>query len=153
MSAKPLADRFWNKVKKTNTCWEWIATKSMVGGYGVINNNKKAYRAHRVSYELAYGPIEDKSLFVCHKCDNPGCVRPDHLFLGTHEQNQQDKRDKGRQSRGEQMGLSKLTPDQVMFARNIYEREVITYTDIAYLLGVSYITIRSILLRKTWRHI
>ena len=97
----PIKDRFWTKVNKTEECWEWIATKNRYG-YGIITIGKvgmgksgKAFMAHRISYELTYGEF-DKSLFVCHHCDNPSCVRPDHLFLGTQTDNMRDCANKGR---------------------------------------------------------
>lgn len=85
--------RFWGRVLKTESCWLWAATPPTQ--YGSISLNGKTYMAHRLSYILANGPIDDGRL-VCHKCDIPGCVRPDHLFLGTHADNSLDMVAKGR---------------------------------------------------------
>ena len=99
--APPVVDmetRFWAKVNKTDGCWVWMASGNR--GYGVIAMPGRSGRmvyAHRYSYELHYGAF-DQSLLVLHHCDNPACVRPDHLFLGTHLDNQQDKVSKGRHS-------------------------------------------------------
>src|SRR5262245_56294238 len=79
--------RFWSKVQKTETCWLWTGAKTR--GYGAINIDHHAVLAHRVSYELHIGPIPD-GLYVLHRCDVHACVRPDHLFLGTHLDNIQD---------------------------------------------------------------
>ncbi len=86
-------DRFWAKVEVTDTCWYW--TSSTCRGYGLISIRNRHCRAARVAYELAYGPYPDE-LFVCHACDCPPCVRPDHLFLGTNTDNGADRRSKQR---------------------------------------------------------
>ncbi len=87
-------NRFWARVKKTKSCWEWTGTKRK-GGYGILKSNGKMVVASRFSYELLVIPIPN-GLIVCHKCDNPGCVNPTHLFLGTHLTNALDKMQKGR---------------------------------------------------------
>lgn len=94
---RSLAARFWAKVNKTPTCWLWTANR-LPKGYGVINVGGRAgsqQLAHRVSWELHFGPIPD-GLWVLHRCDNPPCVRPDHLFLGTVQDNVDDMVTKGR---------------------------------------------------------
>src|SRR5262245_52091786 len=88
---KPLQDRFWKYVNKTETCWLWTGAKHEFG-YGLINKGGaggRILRAHRVIWEWTNGPIP-KGFFVCHHCDVPACVRPDHLFLGTNKDNVQD---------------------------------------------------------------
>lgn len=89
-------------VRKTDTCWEWMGRRSKSGyGYFTIRTMTKritkslTWRAHRYSYVLYVGQIP-VGLLVCHRCDNPKCVRPDHLFLGTHKDNAQDRDRKGR---------------------------------------------------------
>jgi len=91
-----ISNRFWKKVDKSDgqgpkgQCWQWIASKDTCG-YGLL----KPTSAHRVSWEIHNGPIPD-SLSVLHRCDNPPCVRPEHLFLGTQKDNMQDRLAKGR---------------------------------------------------------
>ena len=90
-------ERFWNKVMKiveTDECWEWIAFKNK-DGYGLFGYNGKNQKAHRVSWQLHNGPIPD-GLCVLHKCDNPSCVNPNHLFLGTNADNIKDRVNKNR---------------------------------------------------------
>jgi hypothetical protein len=83
-----VVDRFWSKVEKTKDCWLWKGSK-LQSGQGQFSTNQGTVLAHRFSYELAHGKIPNK-LRVLHKCDNPLCVRPDHLFLGTDSDNMQD---------------------------------------------------------------
>lgn len=106
-------ENFWAKVDKSGDCWNWTAFKSK--GYGYIMCGwKNPVRAHRFSWVLHNGDIPD-GMFVCHKCDNPSCVRPDHLFLGTPADNVIDMVQKGRNVScpGPKNGVAKLTPEQV----------------------------------------
>ena len=96
---KTLKERFdekW-KVNLETGCWEWIAGKS-ASGYGHFKINNKQHVAHRVAYEIYNGLIPD-GMFILHKCDNPLCVNPEHLEIGTHQDNMYDKVSKNRQSR------------------------------------------------------
>jgi hypothetical protein len=92
---EPIEDRFWQFVNKTDTCWLWTGSRSR--GYGLIGAGAsgKTKSAHRVSYELANGPIP-AGMWVLHKCDNPPCVNPAHLFLGDRADNMRDAFRKGR---------------------------------------------------------
>lgn len=101
--------RFWSKVEKTDGCWLWRGAL-YGGGYAMVG--KPPRRGNRVSWELAYGPIP-KGMFVCHKCDVRHCVRPDHLFLGTHDDNMRDMWAKGRGS----LKARKLSVQQVLEVR------------------------------------
>lgn len=122
---RPLIERFWEKVQKTDFCWVWTGPTS--SGYGVIGvGGSRAHGAptvytHRLSWEIHHGPIAD-GLHVLHHCDNPPCVNPDHLFLGRHLENVRDMWAKGRAAvqvdpsraaRGERNGAHKLTEEQV----------------------------------------
>lgn len=93
----PLAERFWAKVTKTEACWLWNGFLNQNGyGYFRINSPRCQIRAPRMAYELSVGPIPP-GLFVCHHCDNPSCVRPDHLFIGSQLDNMRDMAKKGHQ--------------------------------------------------------
>ena len=87
-------ERFWAKVEKTDWCWIWTGARSQFG-YGNLTTNGKQENAHRVSWEIHFGPIPD-GMRVLHACDNPPCVRPFHLFLGTQKDNNRDRETKGR---------------------------------------------------------
>lgn len=157
-------DRFWAKVNKTDGCWLWTGC-TVRGGYGQFSTNKHLISAHRYSYALHSGPIPDQ-LNVCHRCDNPACVRPDHLFLGTQAENIADKVAKSRQAkgsthgtkvkpervaRGTRQGTSKLTDDQVRAIRAL--RPHLTVRALALQFGVSSSTIQDIVTWQIWKHI
>lgn len=102
--------RFWKKViKNSDGCWEWAA--SHIGGYGTFSIKEKSVYAHRVAFIIQNGPIPD-GLVVCHKCDNKGCVRGDHLFSGTFKQNTEDAISKRRMAYGLRNGAY-TKPDMV----------------------------------------
>jgi hypothetical protein len=90
----PFRERFERLITKTASCWIWGGVRG-TNGYGTIKKKSKAIRAHRASYELFVGPIPD-GMHVLHKCDNPLCVNPEHLFVGTHIDNMRDMEKKGR---------------------------------------------------------
>lgn len=145
---RPIADRLWEKVNKTDCCWEWTGATGRTSGYGVIEYNGKQTQPHRVVWELAYGPIPD-GMYVCHHCDNRLCVRPDHLFLGTPKENTADMIGKGRIARDERMPHTKLTPDDVRAVRAAPG----TAREVAAQFGISEIYVYQLRARQYRKHI
>jgi len=156
-------ERFWDYVKKSLFgCWEWKAGKD-AGGYGHFflkslgKGKKKHTKAHRFSWELHYGPIPD-GLFVCHKCDNPACVRPTHLFLGDNSTNIKDAFNKGRMTRrGIKNSRAKTTETEVIKIRKTNqlkgESQAALARRIAPRYNLSVIQVQKILGRRAWTHI
>lgn len=137
---------FWSHVSKTNTCWSWTGYTSRAG-YGLYHRTT----AHRFAWIATRGTIPT-DVNVCHTCDNRRCVNPDHLFLGSQLENMRDCVDKGRMRRGERHGQSVLTEHHVRSIRKLYEGRT-RKADLARMFGVSFMTITSIVRRKTWAHL
>ena len=142
-------------------CWNWTGYKN-TDGYGIIQKGNKLHRAHRVSYQIHKGEIK-QGLFVCHKCDNPSCVNPEHLFAGTPKENTQDAVQKGRINseqrrkaalkynvRGEKHCCAKLTNLDVMLIK-AFLGEDIQQKKIAFAFGVNKSTICDIHKGRTWK--
>lgn len=152
----PLTERFYRYVGPvTGTgCILWTGAVS-IGGYGIIGSGiaKGDYvYANRLSYEIFIGPIPE-SLFALHRCDNPPCVNPFHLFLGTHLDNARDKVAKGRQPKGENHGRAKLTDERVLAIRERYYRGDVGQEQLASDNGVSINTIARIVNHRNWTHL
>lgn len=156
---KPWIDTFNEKYipEPMSGCWLWIGAVDRKG-YGQMNRENIGHKiAHRFSWEYYIGPIPD-GLFVCHKCDIPSCVNPDHLFLGTAKQNTEDSIRKGRmftkkrwdnRPMGNKHGMSKLSEDDIPEIR----RDSRPLREIGSDYGVSGTTIFRIKKRETWGYI
>lgn len=132
--------RFYDKVKQMPSgCQEWQGAYR--GKYGAIKISGKVQSTHRVAYEFSYG-VFDKSLFVCHTCDNPKCVNPDHLFLGTHSDNMKDAYSKGRLTLSPNRSLDDEKVEQVKKA--IATKGQKSLRVIAENLGISHAIVKSI---------
>lgn len=146
-----MIDRFMDKVspEPNSGCWLWTATVDSCG-YGLfgVGGSGNSKRAHRVSYEMFKGSIGD-GLKVCHRCDNPSCVNPDHLFCGTDADNMADRDSKNRTAKGSKNGKSVLNEELVMFIRNDRRSE----RAIASEIGVSRGTVNAVRSGRTWGHV
>jgi hypothetical protein len=141
-------ERFWEKVDTSGgpeACWLWIGGYDS-NGYGSIDTT----RAHIFSWQLHYGPIPS-GILVCHTCDNPPCVRPDHLFLGTNGDNTADAVHKGRMCHGAAKPSAKLTEPQVYEIRELQGALSAAETGRRY--HVSYVTVLKIWSREKWRYL
>lgn len=150
--------RFWKLVDKSNYCWLWKGTKSRKG-YGrfvlSVNGHKQNFvAAHRYSYILEHGSIPN-GLMICHKCNNPACVRPDHLYAGTNSDNMQDSIRSGTfpPRYGEHNGISKLSYKIVKEARERYKQGNIGFWRLAKEYGVSKPAMMNAIKGKTWKHV
>lgn len=151
-----LEARFWSKVLKSeHGCWEWIAGRNTPNGYGCFYLGHKKLLAHRYSYELHYG--DPGELLVCHKCDNKGCVRPDHFFLGTASENILDAHRKGlvrlNPPKGERCPWAKLTNEIVHSLRARYAQGGISFKTLGAQFGVSEMTASRAVRGESWKHI
>lgn len=132
-------------------CWEWISNK-IPQGYGMFWHRGKSRRAHRISWEMKNGKIP-KGILVLHKCDNPSCVNPDHLFLGNYKLNSLDMLQKKRHRAisGEKHYLAKLNILKVRKIREEYSTGNFTQRDLASKYKISQPSIGDIINNKTWR--
>jgi len=141
--------RFWERVEKTDTCWLWTGAKGPFG-HGNIRRRPVTWMTHRLSWEWAYGPIPD-GLWVLHKCDVPACVRPDHLFLGTQRDNNNDRTAKGR---GGRVGtrVTKFGEDDVREIRRLYNAGM-TQREVGEKYGVTQATVSNIITGRTFGYV
>ena len=144
--------RFWSKVDRGISCWEWTACKGR-NGYGQFKYHGSPVWAHRFSaYVVGLIPSVHTDLKVLHKCDNPACVNPAHLFTGTDNDNVQDKVRKGRQAKGETSGRAKLTEMDVRYIR--YKASTgTTRKELAKEFEMDVSSVGYIIRRKLWPHV
>ena len=156
---KTLMERFMAKLPTDRTedgCWEWAAYRDR-DGYGTFSIQVGTFLAHRVSYMLFIGEIPD-GMHVCHRCDNPPCVNPKHLFIGTRSDNMRDMAAKGRGARppialGSKNGKSKLTELDVRKIIELSQMHTQTRRQIAQMFGVNRATVDGIVNGRTWKHV
>jgi hypothetical protein len=149
--------RFWTKVVRRPGCWIWLGARNNqgYGNFGSQRLRPRHRKAHRISWELAHGAIPP-GLCVLHHCDNPPCVNPDHLFLGTKQDNVDDMMRKGRHVpppglRGEQLPHTKLTWAQVAEIRRLAAERPRSGSMLARRFGVHPRTVNDLLHGKNWK--
>lgn len=152
--------RFWKKVRRGEGCWEWTGYRQspVYGGHGLFRRGDGRvgmHGAHRASWEIHNGPVPT-GLFVLHRCDNPPCVRPDHLFLGTQSDNVRDMDAKGRRRvrplHGEANPSARLTEALVLELRE-RNKGGEGYRRLARAFGISTATVQDAVSGRTWRHV
>lgn len=153
--------RFWNKVNKNGSipthmphlgqCWEWTGGLPRNGRPQWIFNGR-IQAVSRVSWQIINAPITD-GLLVLHKCDNPKCVNPLHLFLGTHQDNMDDMKAKGRQLKGHNSHNAIITKEDVLEIRRLHKEMEYTRKQLSQQFKITVSSVRDILLRRTWKHI
>lgn len=138
-------ERFWNKVDKSGNCWLWTACTNKYG-YGIFQYQHRGYQASRFVWMIVNGEIP-AGMFVCHTCDNPKCVKPNHLFLGTPKDNAQDMFRKKRNI----VAGRRLSEDAVREIRNLHATTNMTQAQIAARFGVRQTQVSHIVNRKQWK--
>jgi hypothetical protein len=141
--------RFWSFVRRDDSCWEWTGC-IRPNGYGQMMVKGKPRKAHRLSYEINFGPIPAGKM-VCHHCDNRKCVNPYHLFIGESIDNHADMHQKGRGAIGTKNGQSKLTEDDVRTIRD--SAAVVSRRALATRFGVSQAMIGRVVRGESWGHL
>ena len=144
---------FWKQVTKSDGCWIYTGMPGKAHRYPSFGWQGKKIKAHRFSWWLAHGDIP-AGMEVCHKCDVTRCVRPDHLFVGTHHENMLDLQRKGyrKAAKGSRNGFSKLSEEDVLSIRRRYDNGA-RQVALAAEFNVYQTTISRIVLRKQWQHI
>lgn len=160
-------ENFWAKVNKTESCWLWTGCRKKTRGeigYGIFQISTKSFLSHRVSWCIKHGEIP-KGMFVLHNCpggDNKACVNPDHLWLGTIQDNCLDMVKKGghgsrtmpeRMCRGEGFKSSKMTEAKVLELRRSYAAKEGTHQMLADKFGISQSAVTLIVTGRRWRHV
>ncbi len=143
-----IIDRFWSRVTKTDTCWIWQGKPQINTGYGRMFFNHKEHLAHRLAYMIQY-QIDPFPYDVLHTCDNPLCVKKEHLFLGNAKTNAEDRQNKLRQARGNSHGKAIIREEDIPIIRK-YISQGIAYKEIARCYRVNPSTIQRIATRETW---
>jgi hypothetical protein len=143
---------FWERVDKTDGCWIWRGGGSE--GYGMVVFQGRFVLAHRLAWELTNGEIRN-GLFALHRCDNPPCCNPAHLFLGTHDDNAKDKAAKGRcvSLCGEESPQAKLTARDVVEMRRLRDTRGLSWRKLARRFHIGNSHARRVCMRESWRHV
>ncbi len=148
---RPIAERFWCKVDKSGSCWNWTASLNSKGYGQLMMTGGRPSLAHRIAWELTNGPI-DGGVHVLHRCDNPLCVNPDHLFLGNQRDNMTDMVSKDRHARGQRRKNAKLTESKVREIRQLHANGQ-RMVDLVARFGVCHSLISNVIHGKAWKHV
>lgn len=151
LTEKELAS-FWSKVTKSDGCWIWNGYKNQ-DGYGRMVVNERLVMTHRIAFAIHHE--QPLKRLILHSCDNPACVNPSHLSVGSQKENVADMDAKRRRyiSKGEEIHCAKLTDEMVLKIRHLKEASNIRVAAISRMFNVSHRTIRLVILRETWKHV
>lgn len=151
----PMPAKFWLKVRISpwKSCWEYTGKLGHYG-HGIFKLGQKRFQAHRVAWELVNGLIPNGK-FICHKCDNPPCCNPDHLYVGDAKTNGRDSSIRNRypDRKGEKHSLAVLNNANVIKIRNEFNPRIVTRKMLAERYSVSISTIKDVLSRRHWSHV
>lgn len=152
MTRKSTEEDFWRMCEKGGECWNWKKATNN-DGYGILTFHGKAWKAHRLAYHFSNSGIPD-GMVICHTCDNPKCVNPDHLYAGTQQQNVKDrvKRRRSGNLKGVNNGKAKLSESDVLKIRSACDSGD-RYSDVATKFGISDSHAGLIHKRRAWGHI
>lgn len=140
--------RFWSKVEETDGCWLWRGARQSRGGvqrYGTVSVGGATVLAHRLAWRFEHGPVPEGA-HLLHSCNEPACVRVEHLRIGTHADNMLDKVRANRQR-------AKLTPDRARLIRELYATGLWTHRELGQEFGVSHRAVGHVLRGQSWGHI
>ncbi len=153
MSCDIPKETFRRKIDFSNEqgCWTWRGWGDK-WGYGYISFNRRKYLAHRASYELFVGEIPE-GMFILHECDNPSCVRPAHLSVGTQKDNLDGMARRGRSLSGERHNMVKLKSSDVLSIRQYHKEGLLSQQAIANLYNVNQTAVSKIIRGETWKNI
>lgn len=132
-------------------CWYWSGFSA--NGYGFIRINKKSICVARASAHIHLEFDLNSKLEVCHKCDNGLCFNPDHIFIGTHQDNMKDMHKKDRNPKGEKIGASNLTVGNILQIRKFFEKDRVHPRKLAEMFNISISSMWDIVRRRTWKHV
>lgn len=152
VAKKSLIEKFWNKINRSGKCWIWTGCVNN-GGYGTFGLNGKYTMAHRFSWEFYNNQKIPLGYSVMHTCDNPRCVNPKHLTIGTMKDNMQDSKKKGRSCFGEKNAMAKLTETQVLEIKSLIKSNLYLIKDIAIRYNVSHRHVLQIKNGVRWRYL
>lgn len=149
---RPLEDRFWEKVEKSSGCWLWVGSRQGYGHGCFLLHHGHSTQSHRVAWMLSNKRMIPDGGHILHKCDNPPCVNPDHLYLGDHAQNMRDKAERGRahSTAGEKNGMAVLTADDVARVRSLYHGRYGDVARISRTLNLPYHAVWGAARNVTW---